>query len=357
MTVAVLLTLGFLASSASAKSPALTDLQVFPPEISLNSAAARQRVVVQATYADGTSRDVTAQANCKLAAGKVARFDHAVLAPVGNGKTDLRVSFKGRSQSVPVVVTNATAQPAISFKLDVMPVFMKAGCNAGSCHGSSKGKDGFRLSLFGFDPDGDYYRLTREQIGRRINLGIPEESLIVQKGLGAVQHTGGVRFGTNSDLCRSLLEWLSAGAPKDPPEIAKVTGIEIFPKSAVMEGSNTGQRFIVRANYSDHTQRDITPLAVFLSNNDVTAKVAEDGVVTAGQRGEAFIQARFGEFNVGAEIIVIPKNLVFEWPADITARNYIDDAVYAKLKKLRLSPSPVCDDAAFLRRASLDITG
>src|SRR6185503_6120074 len=125
--------------------------------------------------------------------------------------------------------------------------FMKAGCNAGSCHGSSKGKDGFRLSLFGFDPDGDYYRLTRDQIGRRINLAIPEESLIVQKGLGAVTHTGGVRFATNSELHKTLVAWLSGGsfvapalsqATNDPPAVAKVTGIEIFPKAAVLEGSN-----------------------------------------------------------------------------------------------------------------------
>src|ERR1051326_6982800 len=237
-----------------------------------------------------------------------------------------------------------------------MPVFMKAGCNAGSCHGSSRGKDGFRLSLFGFDPDGDYYRLTREQIGRRINLAIPQESLIIQKGLGAVQHTGGVRFGTNSDLCKTLLTWLSAGAPKDPPDIAKVAGIEIFPKSAVLEGSNTLQHFIVRAHYSNGTERDVTPLTVFISNNDATAKVAEDGLVTAGQRGEAFIQARFAEFNVGAQIIVTPKNLPFKWP-DVASRNYIDDAVYSKLRKLRFAPSDVCDDATFIRRASIDLNG
>src|SRR6266852_1406506 len=136
-----------------------------------------------------------------------------------------------------------------------MPVFMKAGCNAGSCHGSSRGKDGFRLSLFGFDPEGDYYRLTREQIGRRINLGLPEESLIIQKGLGAVQHTGGVRFATNSDLCNTLLAWLASGASNDPPFVPKLTGIAIFPKSAVLEGATAAQRFIVRATYSDGAQR------------------------------------------------------------------------------------------------------
>jgi hypothetical protein len=348
--------LGSFSLAAFAKSPALTDLQAYPPEIYLSSVAARQPLVVQATYSDGTTRDVTLQASCKLAAEKIARFDHALLTPLGDGKTELRVRFKGRSLSIPITVSNSSVQPSISFTLDVMPVFMKAGCNAGSCHGASRGKDGFRLSLFGYDPEGDYFRLTREQIGRRINLAMPQESLIVQKGLGAVQHTGGVRFGTNSDLCKTLIAWLTAGAPKDPPGIAKVTGIEIFPRSAVLEGSNAVQRFVVRARYSDGTERNITPLTVFISNNDVTARVAEDGLVTAGQRGEAFIQARFAEFNVGAQVIVIPKNLPYQWPA-VEAANYVDESVYAKLKKLRLAPSARCDDSTFIRRATLDITG
>jgi hypothetical protein len=374
-------------------APALTDLHCYPTNVNLTSAKSTQRLVVQATYADGITRDVTAEASFRLTNPKLVGFDHANLFPAGDGQTELRVSYKGRILAIPITVSNATNQPPISFKLDVMPVFMKAGCNAGSCHGSSRGKDGFRLSLFGFDPEGDYYRLTREQIGRRINLAIPEESLVIQKGLGVVQHTGGVRFGTNSDLCKTLLTWLNAGAPKDPLEVAKVTGIEIFPKSAVLEGSDvtataahvspssgeragvrgernsrllskspatqnqtgSSQRFVVRARYSNGAERDVTPLTVFLSNNDATAKV-EDGLVTAGQRGEAFIQARFAEFNVGAQVIVTPKNLPFKWP-DVASRNYIDDAVYAKLKKLRFAPSDVCDDATFIRRASLDLNG
>jgi hypothetical protein len=402
-----------LNASAFASAPSLTDLQYYPTNVNLSSAKSTQRLVIQATYADGITREVTSQVSLKLTNPKIVRLDQANLSPLTNGQTELRVTYKGRKLSVPVTVANATNQPPISFKLDVMPVFMKAGCNAGSCHGSSRGKDGFRLSLFGFDPDGDYYRLTREQIGRRINLAIPEESLIIQKGLGAVQHTGGVRFGTNSDLCKTLLTWLNAGAPKDPPDIAKVTGIEIFPKSAVLEGSadipvgasvshtktlasqetnaaitspsprgegrgegnrnsrlptklqtpprapaqaGSSQRFIVRAHYSNGTERDVSPLTVFISNNDATAKVDDTGLVTAGQRGEAFIQARFGEFNVGAQVIVTPKNLPFKWP-EVASRNYIDDAVYAKLKKLRFTPSDVCDDATFIRRASIDLNG
>jgi hypothetical protein len=355
IVLAVMLFLCFGIFSASA-APTLTDLQAFPSEIHFASAKDRQRLVVQAAYSDGLTRDVTASAAFTLADPKIAKLDHGILSPLKDGSTELWIKFKGRSLNVLLSITNATINRDISFKLDVMPVFLKAGCNAGSCHGSSKGKDGFRLSLFGFDPVGDYFRLTREQIGRRINLAIPEESLIVQKGLGAVQHTGGVRFATNSDLCQTLIAWLTAGAPKDPTNVATLTGIEIFPKSAVLEGPNTLQRFIVRARYSDGSDRDVTPLTVFISNNEPSAKVAEDGVVTAGQRGEAFIQARFGEFNVGAQIIVVPKNLNFKWP-QVAAANYIDEKVYAKLKKLRLAPSDLCDDATFMRRVSLDIIG
>ncbi|HWW02081.1 MAG TPA: DUF1549 and DUF1553 domain-containing protein [Candidatus Acidoferrum sp.] len=334
----------------------VSDLRAYPPEVQLGSAKARQQLVVQATAADGITSDVTSLATYSVADPKLARLDKRSLSPLADGRTELRVSFEGRTVAVPVVVSNAPVQPPVSFKLDVMPVFTRAGCNSGACHGTSRGKDGFHLSLFGFDPEGDYYRLTREQIGRRIDLGIPHESLIVQKGLGAVQHTGGVRFGTNSDLCQTLIAWLAAGAPNDSSNVANVTGIEIFPKSAVMEGSNTVQRLIVQAHYSDGTARDVTPLAVFLGNNDVTARVAEDGTVTAGQRGEAFVQARFGAFNAGAPVIVIPKGLSWHWP-DVAANNYIDAAVYGKLKKLRLTPSGVCDDPTFLRRASLDIIG
>jgi hypothetical protein len=408
----------FLLAGCSRETPpaALTELKVYPAAINLSGAKAGQRVIVQATFADGFTKDVTAEArfgllNPRIAAvaqepitinheaakaGKGdARKEEATVAqrgaliqehhsqrivlPRSDGRTELRVSFAGRSLAVPVVVTNAASQPAISFKLDVMPVFMKAGCNAGSCHGTSRGKDGFHLSLFGFDPDGDYQRLTREQIGRRINLAIPEESLIVQKGLGAVQHTGGVRFPTNSELHQTLLAWLTAGAPKDPADIPKLTGIEILPEAAVLSGGNGSQRFLVRARYSNGALRDVTPLAVFISNNDVAAKVGEDGVVTAGQRGEAFIQARFGEYNVGAEVIVVPaetRGATAQASACITnevgpgdfetssprstgalAHNYIDDAVDKKLRKLRLKSADICDDATFIRRATLDIIG
>ncbi len=342
---------------AQSKGAKLADMKVFPPEVNLETKQDRQSLVVQAIYTDGVTRDVTSLAAYSLADKSLARLDRDTLHPLADGKTELQVKFEGRVLSVPVTVSQSKTERPVSFKLDVMPVFMKAGCNAGSCHGSSRGKDGFHLSLFGYDPDGDYQRLTRQQIGRRINLALPEESLIITKSLGTVQHTGGERFTTNSELHKTLMTWLVAGAPKDTTNITTVTGIEILPREAVLEGQGSAQKFSVRARYSDGSDRDVTTLAVFMSNNDTSAKVAEDGVVTAGQRGEAFIMARFETFNVGAQVMVVPKNLPYAFPGDVAAYNYVDELVYAKLKKLRIAPSERCDDATFVRRVYLDTTG
>src|SRR6185503_16626630 len=158
---------------------------------------------VQAIYDNGITLDVTAKAHFKFTGkAKPARLEsiNATLYPLMDGTTELSVEFGGRKVVVPVKVEKATVQPAISFKLDVMPVFTKAGCNAGACHGSSRGKDGFRLSLLGYDPEGDYFRLTRENIGRRVNLALLRDSLILEKGTGAVPHTGGQRFTADSEL-------------------------------------------------------------------------------------------------------------------------------------------------------------
>ncbi len=158
----------------------------------------------------------------------------------------------------------------MSFRLDVMPVFMRAGCNTGSCHGAARGKDGFRISLFGFDPDGDHFRLTREMVGRRINLAVPSDSTLLEKATGAVPHTGGKRFEPSSELYQTLHGWIEAGAPNDDAaKLPTVVGVDLYPKQAVLDGKGSTQQLTVRARYSDGTDRDVTSLAVFLTNNDV----------------------------------------------------------------------------------------
>ena len=337
--------------------PDLAAVQVFPPNVSLSTKQDLQSLVVEAIYADGVTRDVTAHASFTFADKSLVKLDKGTLFPIADGRTEMQVKFEGKTLTVPILVEQAKVERPISFKLDVMPVFMKAGCNSGGCHGSSRGKDGFMLSLFGYDPDGDYHRITREQIGRRVNLALPEESLMMEKGLGLVPHGGGERFKKDSELYQTLVRWLKAGTPKDGTNIAKVVGLEIMPTQAVLEGQGTSQKLAVRARYSDGTDRDVSTLAVFISNNEPSARVSESGVITAGQRGEAFVMARFDTFTVGAQVIVIPKGRAYSFPENIAAYNYIDDLVFTKLKKMRMTPSDLCDDATFLRRAYLDITG
>ncbi len=256
----------------------------------------------------------------------------------------------------PVPVPALQLDHPMSFKNDVMPILTKAGCNTGGCHGSARGRDGFHLSLFGYDPDGDYERITREMGARRINLAMPEESLVLLKATGSVPHTGGKRFDKSSDFYKAILEWLDAGAPHDPPGVPHVTGVEMHPAEMVIEGENVARPLQVLARYSDGTVRDVTSLAVFFTNNEATAKVSPGGVITSGDRGEAFVMARFDTTTVGTSVIVVPKGLNFTFP-QVEERNYVDQLIDAKLKKLRIAPSGLCTDEEFLRRVTIDITG
>jgi hypothetical protein len=342
---------------APASTSPLTTVEVFPAEIQLTTARDRQSIVVQATFADGITRDVTRDAAINLADPKLVRRDGACFYPAADGATTMTVAYGGKSVAVPVKVAQATVHPPLSFRLDVMPVFMRSGCNTGSCHGAARGKDGFRISLFGFDPEGDHFRLTREMVGRRINLAIPSDSTLLEKATGAVPHTGGKRFEPTSELYQTLHGWIEAGAPNDDAsKLPKVVGVDIYPKKAVLDGKGSTQQLTVRARYSDGSDRDVTSLAVFLTNNDVSAPVSTSGLVTAGARGEAFVMARYETHTVGSQFIVLPQGLSFTFP-DEPEYNYIDKLVNEKLKKLRIAPSGQCDDETFLRRAAIDICG
>lgn len=343
-----------LSSAAFAQSQ-VTRIDVYPPEVNLSTKADLQRYIIVATRDDGVTLDVTAQATAKLAETACARLEKNVLYPIADGQTTLDIEYQGFKASLPVTVKDAAAERPISFQLDIMPIFMRAGCNTGSCHGAARGKDGFMLSLFGYDPQGDYHRITREIGIRRINLAVPADSLLVEKSIGTVPHTGGKRFDAESEYCDTLLRWLEAGAPNDATEPAQVVGVDLYPPSAVIEGPDGQQQFIARARYSDGTDRDITSLAVFLTSNDNSAPIDADGLVKAAARGEAFIMARFETHTVGSQVLVLPKDVKYTAPP--VTGNYIDELVGAKLKKLRILPSDICTDEEFLRRATIDITG
>ncbi len=331
-------------------------LDVYPPNVSLETLRDSQSFIAVATRADGVTLEVTGESEIALASDGIARLEGHVLYPAADGETQLTVRFAEHEASIPVRVVQAQEDRPISFRLDLMPVFMRAGCNTGSCHGAARGKDGFMLSLFGYDPAGDHHRITREIGFRRINLAIPERSLLFEKSVGAVPHTGGKRFESDSLYAQTLLRWLEAGAPNDQGEVASVDRVELFPPHAVLEGEGTTQQMVARAIYSDGTDRDVSNLAVFLTNNDNSAPVDEDGLVTAAARGEAFVMARFETHTVGSQVLVLPRDLDYTRP-ESSPVNYVDELVDAKLDNLRILPSELCSDEVFLRRVTLDITG
>lgn len=334
----------------------IAEVKVYPAEVNLENGKDRQSLVVVARYEDDTTYDVSAHTEFVLDKPELAERRRQTFFPLADGDATLSAKVGGFDVKVPFKVVEAKTFHPTSFNLDVMPIFMDSGCNTGECHGSARGQDGFMLSLFGYDQDGDYMRVTREMNGRRINLALPEESMLVEKAIEAVPHTGGKNFEKGSEPWSTLVDWLSAGANKDAADVAAVTGIEVLPKQMVLEGDGTTHQLTVRATYSDGTDRDVTRLAVFITNNAPTADVGEEGLITAGKRGEAFVMARYDTFTVGSQVIVIPEGLEYERPT-VVSNNYIDELVHEKLHKLRIVPSDLCSDEVFLRRVFIDVTG
>lgn len=205
------LAVGLSTQGSSAQEGAPSELRVFPSDVNLSSARDRQSIQVQAVYPSGLTRDVTSEAKLSLANAALAKMEKNTLYPVADGDSEITVEFGGLTSKLPVKVTNHASDGPLSFRLDVMPVFMKTSCNNGSCHGAKSGKDGFGLSLFGYDPDSDHFNLTREIPGRRINLALPEQSLLLEKGAGQVPHTGGKRFEPGGELYNTTLRWLKEG--------------------------------------------------------------------------------------------------------------------------------------------------
>ncbi len=334
----------------------LVSIAIYPPAVNLTTKADHQALVVMARYGDDTTRDITKKIAFKVENPGLVNANGNTFKPKADGESKISVDFHGKKAEIPLKVAGATAERPISFRLDVMPVFMRSGCNTGSCHGAARGKDGFMLSLFGYDPAGDYHRITREIGSRRLNLALPDESMVLTKATESVPHSGGKLFEKDSQYYKTIHAWLDAGAPDDPKDVATPVSMDIMPKQVVLEGDGATQQMTAIARYSDGTDRDVTALAVFETNNAPTADISKDGLVTAGTRGEAFVMARFATFTEGSQVIVIPENLDYKQP-DLPKNNYIDELVYNKLHKLRIIPSELCGDEVFLRRASLDIVG
>jgi hypothetical protein len=246
------------------------------------------------------------------------------------------------------------AEGRISFVNDVMPVLTKAGCNAGVCHAKAGGgQNGFQLSLFGFEPKEDFEHIAKEGRGRRLFFGAPERSLLLRKASGQAPHGGGVRLEATSSGYATILAWIRQGAKWEENEPALV-GFEVTPpRATVLRGGE--QQLVAVAKYADGSTRDVTSLAVYETSDSAMAEVSGGGLVKVFDiAGNAAVMARY-QGKVAVFSAAIPLGApVSELPEPA---NFIDEFLFANLAKLGIPPSPVCDDATFLRRVSLDIAG
>ncbi len=272
----------------------------------------------------------------------------------GNGQTTIKVSAGGATQELPVTVSGVVEQPQPEFLRDIEPILGKTGCNMGPCHAVQHGQAGFKLSVFGFDPDADRNAIVRDRLQRRMNVVAPEQSLFLLKPTMQVPHGGGKRLAPGSVEHQTLVAWIKAGAPAPSKDALKVTGVEVFPKQRVGQ-IGLKQQLRVEATYSDGSKRDVTGLARFDSMDDGMLAVTNDGFVTTSSAGQASVMARF-EGQATICMFVIPYRQDFQL-SGWTNNNFVDELASQKFKELGIEPSPLCDDATFIRRAFLDVTG
>ena len=334
--------------------PEITALKVHPESLTLEHARDGRRILVSGQTQEGKWVDVTTWAELKPSTGIKIHEDNYIF-PEEVGSSSISVSVKNITTELPVTVKSIDAPP-VSFVRDVMPVLSHAGCNNGTCHGSAKGKNGFKLSLRGYDPDFDYELLIEDITGRRFNRAFPEQSLMLLKPTSEVPHKGGQVIKPDSRDYKLIHQWISEGVVSDVGATQRVERLEVLPDSAELSMPGYKQQMLVIAHYADGSTRDVTREAKFTSSTIDVAKVTDDGVVTAERRGETAILTRYeGAYSTNG-IIVMGDRSGFEW-VETPVYNYIDTHVQNKLKRLKILPAELCTDEEFVRRIYFDMTG
>jgi hypothetical protein len=331
-------------------------LRLSPSVVRLGGANRQQQLLITAEDVAGRLFDVTHLAEVKCANRAVARLSDGLVVGVSEGSAVIDVRYNDLTLQVPVEVKDFATYPPVHFRNDVVPLLSKLGCNSGGCHGKQGGQNGFKLSVFGFDPRSDYDALTKEARGRRVFPGDPAQSLFVRKATGETPHGGGRRIEGGSPDERLLIEWVKQGTPWGHSNAPQVSSIEIEPTDRVLN-VNADQQILVTAIYSDGSRADVTSAAAYTTNADTVAKVDQSGRVQTGRRpGEAAITVNYMG-HVGAVRVIVPKSKVPNPYPILATNNHVDELVWQKLERLGLLPSELCDDATFLRRLYLDSIG
>lgn len=332
-------------------------LVILPSAVTLSGPQARQTIIVETTDGQGT---ITGQLRDVMLTSdnpRVAKIDGDKIIPTGNGIATITASDSKGSVSARVTVEKFDAAHQWNFRNHVQSVLSKTGCNSGACHGAAAGKNGFKLSLRGYDPEADFLAITRQARGRRVTPDDPGRSLILTKPTGMIPHKGGIRFTENSPEYHVIAEWLAQGQQGPSANDAKISHLKILPENARL-APGLEQQVIVQAHFTDGHTEDVTRWAKYTSTNHAVCTVDDTGFVKVIGSGEGAIVAWYLAQNATATITVpYSTDIPAEVFANAKRANFIDDLVLEKLAALNIPPSPRSTDSEFVRRVYLDALG
>jgi hypothetical protein len=349
-----------LAGDGLSLSPKIVKVHVDPDHLTLVGPGCRFSLLVSGETAQHEIVDLTRTARFGSRAASVAQIGpDGVAQSVSDGHTQIEVTAAGKTLKIAVQVVGSHQSRSLHFENDILPILSRFGCNSSGCHGKAEGQNGFKLSIFGFDPRADRLALLEEGRGRRIFLPAPDESLMLKKATGSVPHGGGVRIQRASPEYRLLRAWIAAGAPEGDPAAPHVESIRLMPRERRLQPRDSQQLRVV-AKYTDGREVDVTSHAKFQSNREELAGVDNFGLVTAGEHpGEAAIMAAYmNEVDVFRALVPLANSDSKQLAQQaLPAQNFIDRLVDAKLKRLNVVPSALCTDDEFVRRLYLDVIG
>lgn len=368
-----LVLIGSIPCVLTAGTSGIVSITAEPAVITLFESAKGHGILVTGIDSSGGKVDLTAEAELVVTDGNIRLGEDGLIYGTSQGETKVKINAAGHSTEIKVTVRDVSKERPLTFVRDMMPVLNKVGCTSGPCHGSLAGKNGFKLSLRGYDARSDYDALLYEVSGRRVNRAAPADSLMIAKPTQAVPHQGGFVL-TDAGHKQDILKWISEGAVFGNSDDDRVVKLEVLPKEIFMERPGMRQQILVMAHYGDGTVRDVTSSASIKSNVETVAAVGEgadhaptavrpgpaalsaEQALVAERIGEAALQVRYEGKFVTVPITVLNPEPGFVW-TNPPQYNFIDEKIDEKLERLKIEPSTLANDATFLRRVYLDLNG
>jgi len=338
-------------------------LEVQPPSIVLKGPRAAGQAVATLHLPNGRSVDVTRRAAWESSDSQIASVTAGRLQPLADGNCQIAVSLTdpelgSLNARLDLTIADRGLDEPVSFRRDVLPILNKFGCNGGSCHGKLAGQNGFRLSLFGFDPAADYNSLTKEGRGRRVFPAAPQRSLLLEKAAADVPHGGSKRIEHNSAAYQTLRSWIAAGAPWGENDTSDHLRIEVYPNDRSLT-RNDSQQLRVVLHFENGTTRDITSEAEYKSQRPEILDVDPHGLIsTHDVSGEGTVLVRYlGIVQIARVSVPFSDTRLDSDYQHFQPANIVDQLTLEKWRKLGLVPSENSTDSEFMRRAYLDCIG